>query len=93
MQRARVIGLALAMISRIALLISLNWVNSLVAPLYSLLGEQNSGRDLILIGVTLVAEGLDSHIPKGYIYFSMAFSVFVEILNIKMRSRSITVRA
>ena len=93
MQRARVIGLALAMISRIVLLISLSWVMSPVAPLFSFLGEQISGRDLNLIGVTLVAEGLDFHIPKGYIYFSMAFSVFVEILNIKMRSRSITARA
>jgi len=40
---------------------------------------------LILIGVTLIAEGLDHHIPKGYIYFSMAFSVFVEALNLRMR--------
>jgi predicted tellurium resistance membrane protein TerC len=40
---------------------------------------------LILIGVTLIAEGLDHHIPKGYIYFSMAFSVFVECLNLRMR--------
>jgi len=35
--------------------------------------------------VTLVAEGLDQHIPKGYIYFSMAFSVFLEMLNMKIR--------
>lgn len=40
---------------------------------------------LILIGVSLIAEGLDQHIPKGYIYFAMAFSVFVEMLNMKMR--------
>ena len=40
---------------------------------------------LLLIGVTLVAEGLHQHISKGYIYFAMAFSVFVEMLNIKMR--------
>ena len=40
---------------------------------------------LLLIGVTLIAEGLDQHIPKGYIYFSMAFSVFVEILNLRMQ--------
>jgi predicted tellurium resistance membrane protein TerC len=40
---------------------------------------------LLLIGMTLVAEGLDVHIPKGYVYFAMAFSVGVEMLNIKMR--------
>jgi predicted tellurium resistance membrane protein TerC len=43
---------------------------------------------LILIGVSLVAEGLDFHIPKGYIYFAMAFSIFVEILNMKVRERA-----
>jgi predicted tellurium resistance membrane protein TerC len=42
---------------------------------------------LLLIGVALVAEGLDQHIPKGYIYFAMAFSVFVELLNIRARGR------
>lgn len=40
---------------------------------------------LLLIGTALVAEGLDLHIPKGYIYFAMAFSVFVEFLNMKLR--------
>ena len=40
---------------------------------------------LLLIGTALVAEGLEVHIPKGYIYFAMAFSVFVELLNIRMR--------
>jgi predicted tellurium resistance membrane protein TerC len=40
---------------------------------------------LLLIGVSLVAEGLDQHIPKGYIYFAMGFSVFVEMLNLRMR--------
>jgi len=44
---------------------------------------------LLLIGVALVGEGLDLHIPKGYIYFAMAFSVFVEILNMKVRPREI----
>lgn len=42
---------------------------------------------LLLIGVTLIAEGFDQHIPKGYIYFAMAFSVFVEMLNLKLRSK------
>ena len=40
---------------------------------------------LLLIGTALVAEGLDFHIPKGYIYFAMAFSVLVEMLNIRLR--------
>lgn len=39
---------------------------------------------LLLIGVNLIAEGLDQHIPKGYIYFAMGFSLFVEALNIRM---------
>lgn len=43
---------------------------------------------LLLIGVSLIAEGLEQHIPKGYIYFAMAFSVFVEMLNLKMRSKA-----
>ena len=43
---------------------------------------------LLLIGVTLVAEGLGQHIPKGYIYFAMAFSVLVEILNIRLRRKT-----
>jgi predicted tellurium resistance membrane protein TerC len=42
---------------------------------------------LLLIGMSLVAEGFDFHIPKGYIYFAMGFSVFVEILNLRIRGR------
>jgi predicted tellurium resistance membrane protein TerC len=40
---------------------------------------------LLLIGVTLVAEGLGQHVPKGYLYFAMAFAAFVEVLNLRMR--------
>jgi predicted tellurium resistance membrane protein TerC len=40
---------------------------------------------LLLIGVALIGDGLDMHIPKGYIYFAMAFSVFVEMLNLRLR--------
>ena len=40
---------------------------------------------LILVGVALIGEGLDMHIPKGYIYFAMAFSVVVELLNLRLR--------
>ena len=42
---------------------------------------------LLMVGVALVAEGLDFHIPRGYIYFAMTFSVFVEMLNLKLRSK------
>ena len=42
---------------------------------------------LLLIGVSLIAEGFDQHIPKGYIYFAMGFSVFVEMINLRVRAR------
>jgi predicted tellurium resistance membrane protein TerC len=187
--RARTMGLAAAMVSRIALLFSLTWVMRLTMPLFEAVGRAFSGRDLILvagglfllakstheihsnveeggahvdekratsfagviaqifvldivfsldsvitaigmadqlwvmiaavvvavvfmmafsgvisefvhrhptikmlalafllmIGLSLVAEGLGQHIPKGYIYFAMAFSVFVEVLNLRVR--------
>jgi predicted tellurium resistance membrane protein TerC len=188
-QRARILGLSLAMVTRILLLLSLVWVMGLTRPLFSVLGEEISGRDLILvggglfllakstmeihhalegaesgghtpamasfaavlvqialidivfsldsvitavglaqhvpvmvlaiiiavlvmmwasrpisdfvdahptvkvlalsflvlIGVALIGEGLDFHIPKGYIYFAMAYSLVVEMLNLRMR--------
>ncbi|MCF6472209.1 TerC family protein [Nonomuraea sp. MG754425] len=191
--RARVLGLAAALISRLLLLLGLSWVVQLTEPLFSVFGHEISGRDLILllgglfllgksvteihhsmegshgkdgkpaaaasfasviaqimvldvvfsldsvitavgmvdelgvmiaavvvavavmlfasgpisrfvdqhptvkmlalsflvlIGVVLVAEGLEQHIPKGYIYFAMAFSVIVELLNIRVRGRN-----
>jgi predicted tellurium resistance membrane protein TerC len=43
---------------------------------------------LVVIGVVLIAEGLGHHIPKGYIYSAMTFSVIVEMLNLRMRKRS-----
>ena len=42
---------------------------------------------LIMVGVTLIVEGFDVHVPKGYIYFAMAFSVLVEMLNLRMRRK------
>ncbi len=42
---------------------------------------------LLLIGMSLVAEGWELHVPKGYIYFAMGFSVFVEVLNLRLRGR------
>jgi predicted tellurium resistance membrane protein TerC len=47
---------------------------------------------LILVGVALIAEGWDYHIPKGYIYFAMAFSVGVEMLNLRMKAKREAVR-
>ena len=44
---------------------------------------------LVLIGVALIGEGLEFHIPKGYIYFAMAFSVAVEMLNLRLRRRAV----
>ncbi len=191
-QKARVLGLGLAMGTRLLLLASLAWVMSLNAPLFALLGQEISGRDLILlggglflllkatseihtslegieetrkhqavgsfagvlaqiaiidivfsldsvitavglaqqlsvmaiaivisvivmmfaaksisdfvdahptikmlalsflilVGMALIAEGADFHIPKGYIYFAMAFSVGVEMLNLRLRRRA-----
>jgi len=188
-KKARTVGLALAMITRVLLLLSLSWIIRLTAPLFTVLSQDISGRDLILIcgglfllgkstyeihgklegeeghasarigpsftsviiqillldvvfsldsvitavgmvdnvsimiaavvvaiifmmafagsisgfverhptvkmlalsfllliGVTLIVEGFDHHIPKGYIYFAMAFSVFVEMLNLRLR--------
>jgi predicted tellurium resistance membrane protein TerC len=43
---------------------------------------------LVVVGVVLIAEGFDNHIPKGYIYFAMAFSLAVEVLNINARKRA-----
>lgn len=195
-KKARLIGLGLAMITRILLLFSLSWVIQLTTPLFAIFGHNISGRDLILligglfllakstheihqklegeeghssarvkasftsiiiqillldivfsldsvitavgmvenisvmvtavviavifmmlfagavsdfvdrhptikmlalsflllIGLTLVAEGWGQHIPKGYVYFAMAFSVFVEILNMKLRKRAAPVK-
>jgi predicted tellurium resistance membrane protein TerC len=190
-QKGRMVGLALAMIMRIVLLLFLAWIVKLTAPLFTIFGNEISGRDLILIigglfllakatheihhnlegeeeheevkvhaslrsvlfqimlldivfsldsvitavgmadhvqvmviaivlavgfmmvfakpigdfveqhptvkmlalsflllvGMALVADGLEFHIPKGYIYFAMGFSVFVEMLNLRLRKR------
>jgi len=44
---------------------------------------------LLLIGVTLIADGFGQHIPRGYIYFAMGFSVFVEMLNLRLRKSQV----
>jgi len=47
---------------------------------------------LLLIGVSLIGDGLGMHIPKGYIYFAMGFSVFVEMINLRVRGKSVPVK-
>jgi predicted tellurium resistance membrane protein TerC len=47
---------------------------------------------LLLIGVSLVGDGFGMHIPKGYIYFAMGFSIFVEMINLRMRAPKSTVK-
>jgi predicted tellurium resistance membrane protein TerC len=47
---------------------------------------------LLLIGFSLVSDGLGIHIPKGYIYFAMGFSVFVEIINLQVRAKTTPVQ-
>ena len=47
---------------------------------------------LLLIGLSLVGDGLDMHIPKGYVYFAMGFSVFVEMINLRVRGRTSPVK-
>ena len=42
---------------------------------------------LLMIGLALIGDGLEMHIPKGYIYFAMAFSIFVEMINIRIRQK------
>jgi predicted tellurium resistance membrane protein TerC len=43
---------------------------------------------LLLIGLSRIAEGFGQHVPKGYIYFAMGFSVFVEMMNLRVRSKA-----
>jgi predicted tellurium resistance membrane protein TerC len=47
---------------------------------------------LLLIGLSLLLEGFGQHIPKGYVYFAMGFSVFVEMINLKVRTKTTPVQ-
>ena len=47
---------------------------------------------LLLVGMSLVADGFDVHIPKGYIYFAMGFSVFVEMINLRLAKKGKAVK-
>jgi predicted tellurium resistance membrane protein TerC len=74
--------IAAILIAVVIMMISVNAISSFVDdhPTIKILALSF----LLLIGVSLIAEGLDQHIPKGYIYFAMGFSVLVEALNLRM---------
>jgi predicted tellurium resistance membrane protein TerC len=80
------IMVAAVVISIIAMMLFANSIGSFVSrhPTIKMLALSF----LLLIGFTLVVEGIEMHIPKGYIYFAMAFSIFVEFLNMRIRKRS-----
>ncbi|MFN0068839.1 MAG: TerC family protein [Limisphaerales bacterium] len=80
------IMVAAVVIAMIAMLLFVNQISAFVDrhPTIKMLALAF----LILIGTMLVAEGFHQHIPKGYIYFAMAFSVLVELLNMKMRAKA-----
>jgi len=80
------------MIMIIAVIIAVGFMMLFANPISNFVHEHPTVKMLalsflLLIGVSLIAEGLDQHIPKGYIYFAMAFSVFVEMLNLKMKGK------
>ena len=102
--RARRLGLALALGTRLALLFSITWimVAAIVIAIVVMLMAMNAVSDfverhpsvkilalafLVLIGIVLVADGMGQHVPKGYIYFSMAFALGVELLNMRFHRR------
>jgi len=80
------IMVAAAMIAVMFMMVALGAVSRFVDehPTIKMLGLSF----LLLIGLVLIADGLGRHIPKGYVYFSLAFSVGVEMLNLKERKRS-----
>src|SRR2546421_317483 len=112
--RARRVGLAGAMFTRIALLAAVGMARHLpvmiaavvlavgvmmfaAAPISDFVHRHPTVKMLalsflLMIGVSLIADGLGQHIAKGYIYFAMGFSVFVEMLNLRMRARTPPVR-
>jgi predicted tellurium resistance membrane protein TerC len=77
--------IAAVVISIVIMLFSMSFISSFVNkhPTVKMLALSF----LLLIGMTLVAEGFDVHIPKGYIYFAMGFSILVEALNLRVRGR------
>lgn len=86
--KARVLGLGLAMVMCIIVVIAVLFMMAFAGPIGRFVERHPTVKMLalsflLLIGMTLIAEGLDQHIPKGYIYSAMAFSVFVEMLNLR----------
>ena len=78
----------------IAVMVAVGCMMALAGPIGEFVHQHPSVKMLalsflLLIGVNLMAEGLHQHIPKGYIYFAMAFSVFVELLNLRLRAVSV----
>jgi predicted tellurium resistance membrane protein TerC len=86
---------AVGMVSQLPVMISAVVVSvGLMMAFASAIGEFVSGHPtikmlalsfLVVVGVVLIADGFGHHVPKGYIYFAMAFSVCVEMLNIRLR--------
>ena len=76
-----------------AVILSVGMMMLFAAPIGSFVSEHPTIKMLaltflVVVGVVLIAEGFDQHVPKGYVYFAMAFSVGVEMLNLRMRRRS-----
>jgi predicted tellurium resistance membrane protein TerC len=90
---------AVGMVDRIGIMVSAIVAAVLVMMLFAKTVGDFVGRHptirmlalsfLLMIGVMLVVEGTGNHVPKGYIYFAMAFSLFVELLNMKAGSRDV----
>ena len=89
---------AVGMVDRIeimiaAVVVSIAFMMFFAAPVSSFVSRHPTVKMLalsflLLIGMTLVADGFGFHVPKGYIYFAMGFSVFVELINIQLRKKS-----
>ena len=76
-----------------AVILSVGMMMLFAAPIGSFVSEHPTIKMLaltflVVVGVVLIAEGFDQHVPKGYVYFAMAFSVAVEMLNVRVRRRS-----
>jgi predicted tellurium resistance membrane protein TerC len=80
-----------------AVVIAVGIMMFLAAPISTFVGKHPTVKVLalsflLMIGVALIGDGLGFHIPKGYIYFAMGFSVFVEMINLRVRAASTPVK-
>lgn len=86
---ANLVGVMIAavIIAVVIMMVSVNTISDFISdhPTLKILALSF----LLLIGFSLVVEGLHQHIPKGYIYFAMGFSIFVEFLNLRMRRKKV----